>query len=53
MRGTGRAETLKNAKQQIMEAETQEISKIAMGLNTALAVPRATRHPWPHLKNRR
>ena len=51
MRGTGRAAALKNARPKTEEMQAQEISNIAMGLNVAFAVPRATRHPWTHPKH--
>ena len=46
MRGIGRAATTKNARQKAVEAQTQQIINIAMGLNGALTVPRTTRHAW-------
>jgi len=39
MHGTGRAATLKNATQKTVEAQTQEINKIAMRKDAAFRVP--------------
>ena len=53
MRGTGRAATLKKARQKTEEMQAQEISNIAIGPSAAIAVPGATQLPWTYPKNDR
>jgi hypothetical protein len=51
LHGTGRAATPKKARQETMEMEAQEISKIVMAKNAAFSVPRAAHPPKTHPKN--